>query len=333
MNFINYIENKIFYILFQLLTIITLSVMLNIANVNKYYVIYIAVLLMCLLIIYLIIDYFIIKKENKKIITIVDDLNEKYYISEILPKSNKLENKAYRYALKSACKAMNDKLGKLEQEKLEYQEYIESFVHEIKTPISALSLSLDNENELELKNEVNKIDLLVEQILYVARSNNTEKDYFIRKLCLSELVHQVILKYKYYLLNNKIILDIHDLEEDIYTDEKWLIFVISQIIQNSIKYLDKAKKKIEIFSQKGKDNVILTIKDNGCGIKESDLIRVFEKGFTGSDRTKSKSTGMGLYLSKKICNNLGLDIDITSKHQEETTVKIIIPKSNFNRLH
>ena len=118
------------------------------------------------------------------------------------------------------------------------------------------------------------------------------------------------MKYKYYLLNNKIILDIHDLEEDIYTDEKWLIFVISQIIQNSIKYLDKAKKKIEIFSQKGKDNVILTIKDNGCGIKESDLIRVFEKGFTGSDRTKSKSTGMGLYLSKKICNNLGLDIDI-----------------------
>ncbi len=98
-------------------------------------------------------------------------------------------------------------------------------------------------------------------------------------------------------------------------------------------YSDTRIEQIEIFSQKGKDNVILTIKDNGCGIKESDLIRVFEKGFTGSDRTKSKSTGMGLYLSKKICNNLGLDIDITSKHQEETTVKIIIPKSNFNHLH
>ncbi len=333
MSFLNYIENKIFYILFEFTMIIALSIMLNIANVNSYYTIYITALLIILLIIYLIIDYFLLKKRAKKIITLVDKLNEKYYISEILPKSNNLENKAYIYALKKACKAMNDKLGELEQEKLEYQEYIESFVHEIKTPISALSLSLEDKKEQELKNEVNKMDLLVEQILFFARSGNTEKDYFIKEIELSELVHQVILKYKYYLLNNKIMLNIHDLEETIYADEKWLVFVLSQIIQNSIKYLDKEKKKIEIFSKTGNENVTLTIKDNGCGIKESDLTRVFEKGFTGSDRTKSKSTGMGLYISKKICDNLGLKIEITSTYEEETVVKIIIPKSNFNNMN
>lgn len=78
--------------------------------------------------------------------------------------------------------------------------------------------------------------------------------------------------------------------------------------------MDKKEKKIEITARENKDNVLLIIKDNGCGIKKSDLVRVFEKGFTGSDRTKSKSTGIGLYLAKNICNKLGLEITITSKY-------------------
>ena len=96
--------------------------------------------------------------------------------------------------------------------------------------------------------------------------------------------------------------------------------------------MNKKNKKIEIDASENKDNVILSIEDNGCGIKESDLARVFEKGFTGSDRTKSKSTGIGLYLSKKICNKLGLEINIYSKYKEGTKVEIIYPKSNFNKM-
>ena len=122
------------------------------------------------------------------------------------------------------------------------------------------------------------------------------------------------------------------LEKKIYSDEKWLIFIVSQVVQNSIKYMNKKEKKIEMNAKENKDNVILSIKDNGCGIKDSDLARVFEKGFTGSDRTKSKSTGIGLYLSKKICNKLGLEINIYSKHKEWTKVEIIYPKSNFNKM-
>ena len=101
--------------------------------------------------------------------------------------------------------------------------------------------------------------------------------------------------FPYYILNNKITLDIHNLDQVVYTDLKWLMFVLSQIIQNSIKYFDKDKKILEIFSINNKNNICLIIKDNGCGIKESDLVRVFDKGFTGSDRTRSKSTGIGLY--------------------------------------
>ncbi len=228
---------------------------------------------------------------------------------------------------------MNDKISKLEKKNLDYREYIESFVHEIKTPISALSLSFDNSKDKISKKELDKIDMYVDQILYYVRSENPEKDYFIKELNLSDVVHKVLLKYRSYLLDERISVQVNSLEKIIYTDEKWLIFIISQIIQNSIKYMDKKEKKIEITARENKDNVLLIIKDNGCGIKKSDLVRVFEKGFTGSDRTKSKSTGIGLYLAKNICNKLGLEITITSKYQEWTKVQIVYPKSNFNKMN
>jgi len=331
MKFLDYLENKVFYILFQIFSIIFLALILFMANFSFYYILFISSILILLLLIFLIIDYVIIKRKSQKIMQLVDSLEEKYYISEVIPKSSNLENKAYIYALREATKKMNDKLGDLEQEKEDYQEYIESFVHEIKTPISALMLTFDEKKDIALKLEIDKINMLVEQILFLARSNDTANDYFIKKINLSDLVHKVILKYKYYLLHSKIELNIHDLDETIYTDEKWLLFVIAQVIQNSIKYVDKSKKIIEIYSKKEHNKISLIIKDNGCGIKESDLRRVFQKGFTGSDRLK-KATGMGLYLAKKICDNLGLNIELTSIYKKETTVKIIIPKSNFNHL-
>lgn len=144
----------------------------------------------------------------------------------------------------------------------------------------------------------------------------------------------------FYLLgNNKIVngedvisIETNNLDIDVATDEKWIIFVINQIVNNSIKYMEKDKKVITFDAREDKNKVILEILDNGCGIKESDLIRVFEKGFTGSDRKKSRSTGMGLYLSKKICNKLGLAIKMESKYKEWTKIIVEFPKSNFNKM-
>ncbi len=328
----SYLENKIFYILFQVSTIIVLSVLLGFAEIPLFYIALIDIILLILLIVYLFCDYYFQKKKYMQITDLVDALDEKYFISEIIPKSSNVENKAYIYALKRATKSMNDKISKLEQENLDYREYIESFAHEIKTPISALSLSFDNSKDKISKKELDKIDMYVDQILYYALSENPEKDYFIKELDLSDIVHKVLLKYRVYILDEKISVQVSNLDKKIYTDEKWLIFIVSQVIQNSIKYMNKKEKKIEIEAIENKDNVILSIKDNGCGIKDSDLVRVFEKGFTGSDRTKSKSTGIGLYLSKKICNKLGLEINIYSKYKEWTKLEIIYPKSNFNKM-
>ena len=332
MSFITFLEEKISLILYQISFLIITTMIFLMADIQKFYIVITVGVLSIFMLGYLLSEYFRQKKKAKKIISLVDNVNEKYLISEIIKEPLEMENKAYYYALKQACKSMNDRIGELEKENAEYQEYVESFVHEIKTPISALSLALENNNDFRLKQEVDKINQLVEQMLYYARSENTEKDYFVKEIQLAEIIHSVILKYRHYMLNKKITLNVHDLEHIVITDEKWLVFIISQIIQNSIKYLDKDKKEIEVWGENSNNYINLIITDNGCGIKESDLVRIFEKGFTGTNRKKGYSTGMGLYLTKKLCDKLGLKLQIQSKEKEFTKLTITFPKSGLHKI-
>lgn len=332
MSFITFLEEKISLILYQISFLIITTMIFLMADIQKFYIVITVGVLSIFMLGYLLSEYFRQKKKAKKIISLVDNINEKYLISEIIKEPLEMENKAYYYALKQACKSMNDRIGELEKENAEYQEYVESFVHEIKTPISALSLALENNNDFRLKQEVDKINQLVEQMLYYARSENTEKDYFVKEIQLAEIIHSVILKYRHYMLNKKITLNVHDLDHIVITDEKWLVFIISQIIQNSIKYLDKDKKEIEVWGENSNNYINLIIKDNGCGIKESDLVRIFEKGFTGTNRKKGYSTGMGLYLTKKLCDKLGLKLQIQSKEKEFTKLTITFPKSGLHKI-
>lgn len=332
MSFITFLEEKISLILYQISFIIIIVLIFSMADIQKFYIVITVVVLSVFMISYLLIEYFRQMRKVKRIISFIDNISEKYLISEIIKEPLEMENKAYYYALKQACKSMNDRIGELEKENTEYQEYVESFVHEIKTPISALSLALENNNDFRLKQEVDKINQLVEQMLYYSRSENTEKDYFVKEIQLSEIIHSVILKYRHYMLNKKITLNIHDLDYIVITDEKWLLFIISQIIQNSIKYLDKDKREIEVWGENNNNYINLIIKDNGCGIKESDLVRIFEKSFTGTNRKKGYSTGMGLYLAKKLCNKLGLQLHIQSKENEFTKLTITFPKSGLYKI-
>lgn len=327
---INYIEEKIGLVLWYLAFVLLQLIIMFLLDMDTSFLTLSVLIYLILLSIYLIISYLLVKKKNQSIKNMVDELDEKYLVSELLKKPKNLENEAYYYALRKATKAMNDKITELEHKYQYYEEYIETFVHEVKTPLAAISLYSDNKNDKELKQEVKKIDNLVEQVLYYARSENTEKDYFIKKIKLSEIIHQVMMQNKDYFLANKILIEVENLEVFVATDEKWIIFIINQIINNSIKYMDKKEKKIQIKVAEDKNKVILEIKDNGCGIKESDISRVFEKGFTGSNRKKEHSTGMGLYLCRKLCDRLHLNIDIESKEKEYTTVIIIFPKSSLH---
>lgn len=332
LSFAAFLEEKILDLLFQVFFLALVTLVLVFSGVHEFYILLLIILFISIQTVFQWFSYRKKLSENRRIVALVDNLKEAYYISEILPKPRELQNKAYYYALKKACKSMNEEISKRMEEQLEYQEYVESFAHEIKIPIGALSLIFDNTKNYVLKKETDKIFQLVEQMLYYARSENTEKDYFVKKLNLEDVIHNVILKFRHSLLEVKTVIDIHDMDNIVYTDEKWLSFVLSQIIQNSIKYFDKEKNCLSIYSQRNDNYILLVIEDNGCGIKQSELSRVFEKGFTGSNRKKANATGMGLYLSKKLCDRLGLKLEIDSKEEEYTKIKIIFPKGSVHSL-
>ena len=236
--------------------------------------------------------------------------------------------------IKETEKSMLEHVNEYKHIQEEYKEYIELWIHEIKIPIATSKMIIENNKSnvtVSINEEIDKIENYIEQALFYARSNAVEKDYYIKKVNLKEIVNGSILKNKRDLLQNKINLKIHDIETNVYTDSKWCIFILNQLIQNSIKYSKNENKEIEIFSKEKKDKVILYIKDNGIGIKKGETTRVFEKGFTGENGriNGKKSTGIGLYLSKKLCGKLGLGIELNSEENVGTEIRIIFPKSSF----
>ena len=330
MMFLEYLEEKIFYIIINLVFTLLLSIYLLLIGIDYSVVILLAILIIVFIFISLLISYLLIKKRYKKIVNLVDSLDEKYLIKEVIDKPKNLENRAYYYALDKSCKALNDKLSEVENSKEEYLDFLDSFIHDIKTPISALSLYADNNNDEKMKEEVLKISRLVDKMLFYTRSDVVEKDYFIKEVTLADLVHPVLLDYKNYLLNYHIKVEVKDLDDlKVYTDIKWLNFIISQILSNSLKYQNKKNKLVRIKGTNNKNNIKLEIYDNGVGIKESDISKIFNKGFTGSNRNKKNASGIGLYLTKKLCDKLGIDIKIESVYLKYTKVIITFPKGNY----
>ena len=330
MMFVEYLEEKIFFIIISLIFTLFLSIYLLLIGINASLIILLAILIIVFIFISLFISYLLIKKRYVKIVNLVDSLDEKYLIKEVIDKPKNLENKAYYYALDKACKALNDKLSEVENSKNEYLDFLDSFIHEVKTPISALALYADNNNDERIKEEVLKISRLVDKMLFYARSDVVEKDYFIKEVSLADLVHPAILEYKNYLLNYHIKVEVKDLDNlKVYTDIKWLNFIIGQIISNSLKYQNKKDRLVRIKGVSTKNNIKLEIYDNGVGIKEADISKVFEKGFTGSNRNKKNASGIGLYLTKKLCDKLGIDIKIESVYLKYTKVVITFPKGNY----
>lgn len=250
----------------------------------------------------------------------LDSLDKKHYISEVMEPPSFTEGKIIDEALRIAGKSMNDEIGSERNASREYREYMELWVHEIKTPISAAMLISENRAYTDVTLELVKIEKLVEQVLFYARSNSVEKDYVIKEINLKTLIENLLKKNAAYLIMNKIKVE-PPAKGVVLSDSKWLMFIIQQLLDNAIKY--GAKTISFIF----KDNV-LTVKDDGIGILPQDLPRVFERGFSGENgRGIAKSTGMGLYLSKVLCEKLGLKIAVKSEHGTE--ISITFPQSPY----
>lgn len=329
MKALEYLKDKIIFIIITILTLIFTALLLNSLNVGSYAIFFITSINFIASVLFYIVDFLKKRKYYNEILFNLNALDKKFLISEVIDKGDFPEGKLLYEILSITDKSMNDEVSKLKIASNEYREYIETWVHEIKTPISVSKLIIEN-NESEVTSsideELDKIENYIEQALFYARSNNLEKDYIINKLNLKSTINKVIKRNMNSLIEKNIKINLFDLDYEVYSDSKWLEFIINQLIINSIKYMDKNNKILKIYGIKNKNFISLSIEDNGIGINKKDIIKVFEKGYTGTNgRIFGKSTGIGLYLCKTLSEKLGISINIESKEFENTIVTLNFP--------
>jgi signal transduction histidine kinase len=330
-----FIKEKVVAIILILFALITIEIFLMAYPVGNFIKIYIPTAIIVGYFIGIFFEYNSKKKYYDNLRETLDELDEKYLITEIIKTPEFIEGKILKETLEQVDKSMNENVNKYKYMQEDYKEYIELWIHEVKIPITASKLVItNNKNSItkSIDEELNKIENYIEQALYYARSNTVEKDYYIRKIQLKEIVNESIKKNKDILIQEKVEINAHDLNNVVNTDSKWVVFIINQIIQNSVKYRKKDNElKLEFYSRKGKENTKIYIKDNGIGIKEGETEKVFEKGFTGTNGRLSgkKSTGIGLYLCKKLCDKLGILIEIKSEYQKGTEIILTFPTNSY----
>ena len=248
---------------------------------------------------------------------------------EDLPKSLDIRIDYYHKIIEKLYEELEKSTQENRQKNTDMVDYYSMWVHQIKTPIAAMNFLLDNEevDQKNLQQELFKIERYVEMVLTYIRLDSISSDYVITKINLDEVVKDSVKKYATIFINKKIKLNYVSHETMVISDKKWLSFAFEQILGNSVKY-SRADGEITIKTYENR----LVIEDKGIGIKEEDLPRIFEKGFTGfNGRYEKKSSGLGLYLCKKTLDKLGHHIEISSKVGEGTRIEITFPKEDTLR--
>lgn len=246
-----------------------------------------------------------------------------FHLLEDFPKSDKLIEQDYQLLLQklgTQIQQQND------QQEIQYNELIDYYglwTHQIKTPLAALDLmvqTLGQPAKKEMKDEIFKIQQYLDMMLQYLRLQNIQNDFRFAELKIQPLVAQVVKKYASFFIYKDLEVELENLDGIIISDEKWLTFILEQVIFNAIKYT--ATGKITIYSPVDRPQEI-HIKDTGRGILAEDIPRVFERGYTGfNGRENQKASGLGLYMSQEIAKQLGLKLHLTSEINQGTEVVI-----------
>lgn len=277
--------------------------LLYIFDVNVFLMIYLFAIGIGLEFIYLGQQYMKKFRYYKEMTSKIDMLDQKNMLSEMMERPEFFEGEFIYDILQTCNKSMNDEILRYRTESAGYREYIEIWIHEVKTPLAAAKLILENHpSEItEAMNEsLYQINYYLEQALYYARSNSVEKDYLVKELNLKDIIQKAVRSNAKMLISNKIKIDMNNLDQKIFSDEKWLLFILNQIISNAVKY-KKEDAQISFEARQSTDQIFLEIRDNG----------------------------MGLYLCKKLCDKLQLSFKIESKEEEYTIVTIGFPRSSM----
>lgn len=337
MKITNYLKDKFLPIFIYIINILIITMLLIAFKSNESIILVFITFQIILGLTLLLMDYFKKRSFYKMIQSKLINLDKKYLVLEMLERPKTSEEELIYQILYEINKCYIEKLKDYKLSLTNFKEYIELWIHEVKIPISSLVLMTHNSKETLPKKyttQIDRLDNYIDQVLYYVRSNTSEEDFFIKEVSLQKIITSVALKNKDDLLENNIEFIVKTSNEKVLTDEKWLEFILNQIISNSIKYKRNIKvPKIEIKVEEATQKVILTITDNGIGIPKNDLPKVFNKSFTGTNgRTTTKSTGLGLYIAKNLLKKLGHKIEIESEVNKYTKVTITFSKNNYYKI-
>lgn len=277
---------------------------------------------MFLLVVYSIGSFYRAFRKQKKLeILATKDLQLSNLI--FLPKADTLSEKTYQEVLRLVLEKKNQQQEELQQNQKNMLDDFGLWLHQIKTPVAALDLLIQS-GQIEprrMKNEVFKINEYLQMILNYMRQNLDQADLVFQQLSIDKIIKSVVKKYATFFSQKNLSLQLGNLEGQVYSDQKWLIFILEQVIFNAIKYTEDGTISIA-FSENQ-----LTIQDTGMGIRAEDLPRVFEKGYTGMNgREQQRASGLGLYLSQEAVGKLGCHLYIESQIKKGTKVTIVFPE-------
>ncbi len=329
-----YLKDKLYLITIFIFMYLIMILMFLAFKLDISLIIALSIIILISLISILSIEYIKKNKFYSNLLGNIEALDQAYLVLETLENPDFIDGEILYQALYEINKSMNEVVKNMEEQISDFKDYIEMWIHEVKLPIASINLMAhNNKDKFDKKtlDQIKRIEASVEQVLYYVRSENAEKDYLINQVSLNKVIANVALKNKDDLLDNKIDLNVSNVDYKVNTDSKWLEFILNQIINNSIKYRSLNKKSlIKISARKENKQVILSIEDNGIGILPEDLPKVFNKTYTGTNgRIKAKSTGMGLYIAKNLCQKLGHKIEIVSVKDQFTRVSITISEHDY----
>lgn len=334
MSIFNYIGSTLPSQLSQLFLIIIINlILLTSSNLNKSLsdILYLNILMLFIYLVSLLIGFFV---EKKKYSGIRLALNSGKSIDYLLPEDDTFYSKLLKDAVSYKTSQHQDLISKYKREMDELNNYITKWIHEVKIPITVSELAIENDAEIKIetsrkfKTELERIKFLVNQVLYAARSSHYQEDLTIWEFSLQKAVREALKLNSYFFMSKNIEIEAHSLKLNILSDEKWVIYILEQILNNASKYVPQDGKVI-IYAEESSKSVILHIRDNGIGIPASDIPRLFDKGFTGENGRKvAKSTGMGLYYTNKIASRLGIRVEVDSSVNSHTEFILTFNKIN-----
>ena len=288
-------------------------------------VIYPTLLCAALGILIMVFDFLRVKREHEALNSIRSIVD---VTAESLPKMDDIKDEDYQQILRLLSEEHNNYRTQTNRKYADMIDYYTVWAHQIKTPIASMRLHLQNEDSAlsrTLTSDLHRIEQYVEMVLTFLRLNSESTDYVIKEYDLDKIIKQAVRKFSSDFIGRKLSLVYEPVNTTVITDEKWLSFVIEQVLSNALKYTPAGSIAITLENEK-----TLRIRDTGIGIAPEDLPRVFENGYTGyNGRADKKASGIGLYLCKRICNNLGHTITARSIVDVGTIIDIDLAQTKL----